>query len=217
MSQQEWDARYASADRVWSGNPNGALVAEVAGLAPGAALDVGCGEGADAIWLAARGWRVTALDVSQVAIERGRAEAEVAGAEIEWVRAGLAEAALPPGAFDLVSAQYPALPKTAFGDELHALLAAVAEGGTLLVVHHADVDRHRAIAHGFDPEDYVSHEDVVAALGEGWVVEVDEKRPRVVPESGGGSHHHDDLVLRARRVGAAASTWPVAVAPGHDR
>ena len=200
MSQQEWDARYARADRVWSGDPNGALVAEVAALAPGSALDVGCGEGADAIWLAARGWQVTALDVSQVALDRARSEAGTAGVRIEWVHAGLAEAALPPASFDLVSAQYPSLPRTAFGDALHALLAAVAEGGTLLVVHHADVDRAQALAHGFDPEDYVSHEDVAAALGEGWQVELDERRARVMPQRGGGGHHHHDLVLRARRL-----------------
>jgi SAM-dependent methyltransferase len=198
--QSEWDARYSERDRVWSGNPNGALVAEVAGLEPGRVLDVGCGEGADAVWLATRGWDVTALDVSGVAIDRGRQAAEAAGVEIAWVRAGLVEAALPPGSFDLVSAQYPALLRTPFGDAVHALLAAVAPGGTLLVVHHAHVDREHSLKHGFDVEDYVSHEDIAAALGEGWVVELDVQRPRVVPESGRGSHHVDDLVLRALRV-----------------
>src|ERR1700709_2151048 len=68
--QEEWDKRYAGQDRLWSGSPNGALVAEVAGLAPGRVLDVGCGEGADAIWLAKAGWQVTALEVSGVALER---------------------------------------------------------------------------------------------------------------------------------------------------
>ncbi len=65
-----WNERYRSSERVWSGNPNPQLVAEVAGLAPGRALDVGCGEGADAIWLARRGWDVVATDISGVALER---------------------------------------------------------------------------------------------------------------------------------------------------
>ena len=68
----EWDAMYAERDAVWSGEPNPHLVAEVAALTPGTALDVGCGEGADAVWLARQGWAVTAVDVSQVALERAR-------------------------------------------------------------------------------------------------------------------------------------------------
>lgn len=67
-----WDARYSEHDRVWSGEPNAVLVEEAAGLEPGTALDLGCGEGADAVWLARRGWRVTAVDVSGVALERDR-------------------------------------------------------------------------------------------------------------------------------------------------
>src|SRR3954470_6989189 len=82
----EWDARYGERDgAMWSGRPNGRLVAEVADLAPGRALDVGCGEGADAIWLAQRGWTVTAIDVSAVAVDRARAAADAAGATVEWV------------------------------------------------------------------------------------------------------------------------------------
>ncbi|MDT7553381.1 MAG: hypothetical protein QOI16_1917, partial [Pseudonocardiales bacterium] len=152
----EWDERYASMDRVWSGRPNGALVAEVASLRPGRALDVGCGEGADAVWLTQQGWAVTALDVSQVALDRAALHAQEAGAAVRWVRAGLVEARLPIAAFDLVSAQYPALLHTAGDDAERTLLAAVAPGGTLLVVHHADVDTEQAKAHGFDPADYVS-------------------------------------------------------------
>ena len=197
---QEWDTRYGRADRVWSGRPNGSVVAEVADLAPGSALDVGCGEGADAVWLALRGWRVTALDVSGVALQRGREAAEAAGAEVEWVHAGLVEAALPGGSFDLVSVQYPALRRTPGNDAVRALLEAVAPGGTLLVVHHADVDGAHALSRGFDPEDYVSSDDVAEALGSGWKLELRERRPRDVPPSGGGTHHTHDLVLRAVRT-----------------
>jgi SAM-dependent methyltransferase len=199
QDDHEWDARYARAGRVWSGRPNGSLVVEVEGLEPGSALDVGCGEGADAVWLAARGWRVTALDVSRVALARGRQAAEAASVDVEWVLAGLVEAELRPGSFDLVSVHYPALRRTPDGDAVRALLSAVAPGGTLLVVHHADVDREHSLARGFDPEDYVASDDVAAALGEGWDLQARERRPRDVPESGGGSQHTHDLVLRARR------------------
>ncbi len=199
MSDPEWDQRYAGVQQVWSGAPNGALVAEVAGLAPGRALDVGCGEGADAVWLSARGWEVTALDVSQVALDRASAAARATRAQVRWLLAGLVGAPLAPGCFDLVSAQYPALLRTPGGDAERALLAAVAPGGTLLVVHHADVDVEQAKSHGFDPAAYIAPADVAAQLDGDWRVEVDERRPRTV-SGGAGAHHTHDLVLRARRL-----------------
>src|SRR4051794_21045368 len=124
--QEQWDQRYAERERLWSGQPNGALVAEVAGLTPGKVLDVGCGEGADAVWLAGKGWDVTALEVSGVALARAKVHARDAGAAIHWVHAELTEAALPAGSFDLVSAQYPALLRTPDAVAERALLAAVA-------------------------------------------------------------------------------------------
>ncbi len=195
----EWDERYASSGQVWSGLPNGALVTHAAGLTPGRALDVGCGEGADAVWLAGQGWDVTALDVSQVALERAAFHAREAGAEVTWVHAGLVHARLPDGAFDLVSAQYPALLRTPDDDAERALLAAVAPGGTLLVVHHADIDVEHAKACGFDPTEYVAPPDVAALLDGAWRVEVDERQPRDV-RTGAGAGHTLDVVLRARRL-----------------
>ncbi|MFF9343807.1 MULTISPECIES: class I SAM-dependent methyltransferase [unclassified Streptomyces] len=199
--RDEWDSRYSERTQLWSGQPNGALVAETAGLPAGRVLDVGCGEGADAIWLARSGWDVTALEVSGVALARAAAHARDAGVKVRWVHAGLTEAALPPASFDLVSAQYPALLRTPGATAEHALLDAVAPGGVLLLVHHAGMDEHRPGQDGaFDPADYVWPSMVAALLGEDWRIEVDEERPRVLPEGGAGAHHTHDVVLRARRL-----------------
>ncbi len=196
----EWDNRYADRDQLWSGRPNGALVAEVAGLTPGRVLDVGCGEGADAVWLARAGWDVTALEVSGLALERAAGHARDAGLTVHWVHAALTEAGLPAASFDLVSAQYPALLRTPDAAAERALLAAVAPGGVLLLVHHAGMDTQHAQDGGFDPADYVWPSMVAAQLDDDWEVQVHEQRPRVAPDGGAGAHHADDLVLRARRL-----------------
>jgi SAM-dependent methyltransferase len=194
----KWDDLYLADTQVWSGQPNGALVTEVGDETPGRALDVGCGEGADAVWLAQRGWQVTAVDVSKVALDRAKAAARAADIEVDWVHAGLLEAALPEASFDLVSAQYPALLKTTGNEAVRALFAAVAPGGTLLFVHHADMDVEHEGDHDFDPADYINVADVRAAVTDGWDVRVDERRPRSV-SGGGGAHHTEDLVLRLHR------------------
>ncbi|GGM08130.1 class I SAM-dependent methyltransferase [Nakamurella endophytica] len=197
--EQAWDRRYLEREQVWSGQPNGALVAEVAGLPPGRVLDVGCGEGADAVWLAARGWDVTGLEVSGVALARAAEHAERAGVSVRWVHSGLVDAGLPAKAFDLVSALYPALLRAPDRAAERALIDAVAPGGRLLVVHHAGIEDQEP-HDGFDPADYVSPRMVAELLDDGWAVEVDERRARVVPQGGGGAHHTEDLVLHARRL-----------------
>lgn len=218
--QAEWDEVYAESDRIWSGQPNGALVTEVSGMPPGRALDVGCGEGADAIWLTSRGWKVTALDVSTLAVQRAKAHAYEAGVTVDFVDVGLLDADLDPGSFDLVSAQYPALRRTSERDTEGLLLDLVAPGGTLLFVHHVlDADHGKNHEHGqnddaktelgdqhqhdgprWDPAEYVMPADMRARLGDDWLVEVDQERDRQI-SGGGGAHHVRDEVLRVRRSG----------------
>lgn len=134
-----WDQRYAERDRIWSGRVNPVLAGIAGELPTGSALDLGCGEGGDAIWLAGRGWQVTAVDVSAVALDRARAVATAAGVadRIRFRRHDLS-ADFPAGAWDLVSAQFlrsPVdFPRTAV---LQRAAAAVTPGGRLLVVDHA--------------------------------------------------------------------------------
>lgn len=197
-SAEHWDERY-SGDPVWSGNPNEALVAEVAGLGVGRALDVGCGEGADSVWLAQQGWQVTALDISAKAVARTEAVADEAGVQVEGVAAGLLDASLADASYDVVSAMYPALLRTPDREAEQRLLDLVAPGGTLLVVHHADLDR-AAAEHGHDLDDYVSPDDVRALAVEhgDWDVVTDERRDRA-HVVGAGAQHTSDLVVRLRR------------------
>ncbi|GAA3754604.1 class I SAM-dependent methyltransferase [Salinactinospora qingdaonensis] len=139
-SEEEfWDAFYSESERVWSGKPNAALVREVAGMRPGSALDLGCGEGADAVWLARQGWQVTAVDISRAALERAARHAAEAGAaeRIDYQRHDLA-ASFPAGVFDLVSAHFLHSPGDMPREQiLRSAAAAVAPGGVLLIVGHA--------------------------------------------------------------------------------
>ena len=195
----EWDTRYSERDAaMWSGRPNGRLVAEVAGLTPGRALDVGCGEGADAIWLARRGWTVTAIDISEVAVGRAREAAELAGAAVDWVRGDALQTPFPARSFDLVSMQY----RAAQGRR-RARRADVARhgapGGLLLAVYHDLDDEHleHMKSQGVDPADYVGADDLGRLLGDDFTVELHAVEPRIDPPS--GAPHIADIVLRTRR------------------
>jgi SAM-dependent methyltransferase len=196
----EWDARYSERDGArWSGRPNGRLVAEVAGLRRGRALDVGCGEGADAIWLARGGWTVTAIDISDVALRRARAAADLAGAAVEWICGDALQIAFPAGSFALLSMQYPALPKAAGEVAVRALLDTVRPGGLLLAVYHELDDEHREHmkSRGVDPADYVGADDLGQLLGDDFTVELHGVESRIDPPP--DNPYIADIVLRARR------------------
>jgi SAM-dependent methyltransferase len=145
FTQEFWDERYRGRGPVWSGRPNPQLVARARTLAPGTALDVGCGEGADAIWLAERGWTVTGADVSPLALTRAAAHAAEAGpvtaARIEWRQVDLfSEDFEPFDAYELVNSQYLHLPPQLRDRALQRLAAAVSPGGNLLLVSHHPSD-----------------------------------------------------------------------------
>jgi SAM-dependent methyltransferase len=196
----EWDARYNERDgALWSGRPNGRLLVEVAGLTPGRALDVGCGEGADAIWLAGRGWTVTAIDISEVALRRAREAAELAGVAVEWVGGDALHRPFPARSFDLVSMQYPALPKAAGEEAVRTLLDTVRPGGLLLAVYHALDDEHREHmkSRGVDPADYVGDNDLRPLLEDAFTLELDAVEPRI--DAPPDTAHIADVVLLARR------------------
>ena len=196
---EDWDRRYTDGGhKLWSGEPNGALVAGIAHLNPGTALDVGCGEGADAIWLARHGWVVTAVDISSVAIDRGREAGDATGVSVHWVCADLPSEPLPAGPFDLVSVMYPAIRHTPDDDAIRAILSAVAPGGTLLFVHHSFDGHHGHRPAGFDPADYVRPADIEHHLRDGWAIEVNGERDRIRP-AGSPGPDVPDVVLRARR------------------
>jgi len=183
---------------MWSGRPNPALVAETSGLSPGTAVDLGCGEGGDAIWLASRGWEVTGIDISSVAIERAARNSDEAQARVDWVCADFVEEPPPAGVFDLVTTHYPALLRETAETSIAALLSGVATGGTLLFVSHHITDHEYARRHGFEPDDYVGTAEVRGALDASWAIDVDEIRPRPSPSE--SYPHKEDMILRARRI-----------------
>jgi SAM-dependent methyltransferase len=199
MDAQFWDEMYRSRDQVFSGDPNGVLVTEVTDLPSGRALDVGCGEGGDALWLARHGWQVTAVDISATALQRAAATAADMKGRVAWTRADLNITPPLADAFDLVSVQYFPLSLQPDHTTLRGLLNAVAPGGTLLFASHDLADLPPRPEQGFDPGDYYQPDDIAKLLDRDWTVLINETRPRTAPAPA-GTHHTHDTVLRAQRL-----------------
>lgn len=201
-----WEERYRSADRIWSGRPNAQLVAEAGDLPPGRALDVACGEGGDALWLAGRGWEVTAMDLAQAALDRVEAAREQAGREVaarvRTVRGDIGSWDPGAGRYDLVTSHFLHLPPAGRATAFARMAAAVAPGGTLLVVAHHGSDLATTIGRPDLPELFFEPAEVVAALEPGdWDVAVAEARPREAADPDGRTITIRDTVVRARRRG----------------
>lgn len=201
FEQPSWDERYGGPDRVWSGRPNAVLAVEAADLVPGRAVDLGCGEGGDAIWLAERGWQVTGIDFSEAGLARAAAHAAERGVadRIEWRQADLRTWAPDGEQWDLVTSHFLHLLDDGMLEATRQMAGAVAPGGTLLVVgHHAD-DAHTGLRWSM-PGVLFTAEDLQPALDpELFDVHV-EARPRQETRDG-VAHDVRDAVLRARRRG----------------
>jgi 2-polyprenyl-3-methyl-5-hydroxy-6-metoxy-1,4-benzoquinol methylase len=185
------------ADRVASRPPNAHLMAELAGLPPKRALDAGCGHGADTLWLAARGWQVTAVDFSAAALAHGRSMAEAAGADvaerIAWIESDLAAWPVEPAQYDLVACLYVHV-SGSVEDMVRRMASGVAPGGTLFLVGHRPIDPSTSAATAAASQVQVSVEAALAALdSERWEFVVAEERRRAVAGTG------VDAVIRARR------------------
>lgn len=162
--RQAWDERYSDSDLVWSAAPNPFLAEEVAGLSPGRALDLGAGEGRNAIWLAELGWDVTAVDFSDVAIGKARAIAEARGVRGTWVVEDLLSYHPQPLGFDLVILMYIHLQPQEWSRVLKSAAAGVGPGGTLLVIGHDSADIAYGVGGPQDPSVLYSAQDVVGAI-----------------------------------------------------
>jgi SAM-dependent methyltransferase len=199
-----WDSRYRERDRIWSGQPNHALVTAVTDLPPGRALDVGCGEGADSVWLAQHGWQVTALDISATAIARARtlgAHHQIPDGQIIW-RVEDLERWEPGACYDLVSACFLGSPiEFDRSGVVRRAASAVTAGGHLLIVAHAApppwASGHDTARHLFlKPDEELAN---LALDATAWDVIISDIRPRSAIGPDGEAADLDDTVLLVRR------------------
>lgn len=202
--QEFWESRYRERDAIWSGNPNGSLVAVVGRITPGTALDIGCGEGGDAVWLAEKGWKVTALDISQTALDRGAAAASARGLgpEISWIQADLATWT-PDATYDLVAASFLQSPvHLPRAQVLRTAAQAVAHGGLFVVIAHASAPPWAHEAHEHHDQMLGSSElsTLVALDGAQWELEICEEHRRTAVSPEGEIAEIDDAVVVWRRL-----------------
>ncbi|MCE1180412.1 MAG: class I SAM-dependent methyltransferase [Micrococcales bacterium] len=196
-----WDERYSSSDRLWSGHVNEALAEIVGPLTPGRALDAGCGEGGDGLWLAERGWEVTGTDVSGVAVARAEAQAERLGLgdRTRWEQRDLLEWAPPPATFDLVLAAFIHLPSADRFPAYRALAEAVRPGGSFVVLAHHPTDVG-VVPRPPEPDLFFTEDELAAELDpDQWKIVAAVKRPRSTTHPEGHEVIVHDTLLHARR------------------
>ena len=194
-----WEERYSGEQKMWSGDPNPQLVAEVSALLPGTALDVGCGEGGDVIWLAQQGWTVTGADFSANGLARAAAHAQEAGVaeRTQWWQVDARTFSAEGRAYDLVATHFLHPPAGGMVEVTRRLADAVAPGGHLLVVGHAPSEVFTQLNAGHHAAMFLA-KDLLPALPDGFEVLVAEQRPRTVTRDG-VTVDIDDSTLLARR------------------
>ncbi len=195
MQREDWDRRYLERGLLWSADPNRFLVAEVGDLPPGRALDLACGEGRNALWLAELGWRVTGVDYSEVAIAKARDRADAEGTGVEFVCADLLDYEPEESAFDLVVVLYLQLPAAERRAVLGRAKTALAPGGTVLVVGHDLTNMSEGVGGPSDPGVLYTPDDLVADLSG---LEV-QKAERVLRDVDGADRPAIDALVRAVR------------------
>ena len=198
-----WEDRYSGEEKIWSGNPNAQLVAEVSGLTPGAALDVGCGEGGDVIWLARKGWTVTGADFSANGLARAARHADEAGVaeRTDWWQVDARSFAADGRSYDLVTTHFLHPPDGGMVDVTRRLSEAVAPGGYLLVVGHAPSEAFTHLTASQGRAMFLA-QDLLPGLPDDFEVLVVEQRPRTVTRAGTTVDVHDSTLL------ARHTPWP---------
>ena len=194
-----WDERYSGDGTVWSGKPNAQLVTEASRLTPGTALDVGCGEGGDVIWLAQQGWTVTGADFSAAGLARAARHADDAGVgdRVDWWQVDARSFEAGGRTYDLVTTHFLHPPDGGMVDVTRRLAQAVAPGGHLLVVGHTPSDHFEQLTASHRRAMFLA-EELLPALPEGFEPLVVEQRPRTMEREGTTMHVHDSTLLARR-------------------
>jgi SAM-dependent methyltransferase len=200
MDSQQWDERYSATGFVWDTGPNQFVAAELASLSPGRALDLAAGEGRNTVWLAGRGWRVTAVDFSRVGLDKGRklaATRGMAAEQVEWIVADLACYQPEPGAYDLALIAYLQVSPQVRATVLARAAAALAPGGTAFVVGHDLTNLTEGTGGPQDP-DVLYTPEVIRAELDGLRIERAERVRRTVTLQDGPAVAIDTLVRAVR-------------------
>ena len=197
MNREHWDERYGTEELIWKAEPNRFLVEELDALAPGRALDVACGEGRNAVWLASKGWRVTGADFSRAGLAKAQRLATDRGVEVTWVEADVVEWQPPMASFDLVVVMYLHLPAEQRRRALAHAAAALAPGGVLLVVGHDTSNLLKGTGGPQDPAVLFTPEEIVEDLS-GLQIERAEQVKRTVVTDAGEATAIDALVRAVR-------------------
>jgi SAM-dependent methyltransferase len=198
MDSTGWDRLYGGKELIWTAEPNRFLAAEVADLPAGEALDVACGEGRNAVWLAQRGWQVTGVDFSRVGLDKAARLAEQCGVSVRWVLEDLVDYEPPPTAFDLVAILYLHIDSASMHAVLRRAATALAPGGTLLVVGHDPTNIQDGYGGPQNPAILLAPDEIVEALPD-LEVERAERVRRPVESAGEDVYAIDALVRAVRR------------------